>query len=509
MSSGLSFAYGDYNFRPRPFFSIQSRPLKTPDGSGYGITHSVSLEGDLLLTGTTQLSSGILGVSEKIELLKDALDTDGRLLAISCNDSPIISGYPIVEGYAFDRESDNMTRRASYKIDFVMPTIKLGSGNDTFNNGTSFPPFIESATETWDVDFADERMPFDWQLLDGTDEKFGHKMAVTHTVNVVARKTYTGTEVGNIPWQDARDYAIDRLGFDAEFVTLTGVLGLPGTAYFSQQDVFNHFRQVSTDKTAGSIQVVETFIVTPSGSDSLPNNAIENFDINIGQEDGIATVGINGNIEGLASITYTGDGGSQNGFNVGSSKYSAASGYYNIIKDRLFQRAKTAYAAVSGSCFNRSLNATVRSRSVGINPIEGTISYDYTFDTIPSGCITGECILSQNISIDDTLASDVFATQTVLGRAQGPILQDIGTITASTRTVSIELVTLPPTDCSTVDAIYAPVPTGAVDDFIAVISGDLASANSQVFVSAQSQNWNFTIGRYTKTIAFTYNNCSS
>lgn len=508
MSSGLAFSYGNYNFRPRPFFSVSAQPLKTPDGSGYGVINSVSIEGDLLLTGT-QLSSGIVGVSAKIEELKDALNHDGRLLVISCNDNPILSGYPTVEGYGFDRESDNMTRRAGYTVEFQMPTTRLGSGNDPFNNGTLFPPFIETATEQWDVEFADERLPFDWQLADGTDEKFGYKMAVTHTINVQGRKTYTGTEVGNIPWQDARDYAIGRLGFDGEFVTLTGVLGLPGTDYFSQYDVFNHFRQVSTDKSAGSIQVVETFVVTPSGADSLPNNAIEDFEVNVTQEDGKANVSVNGTIQGLAAITYTGDGGSQNGFYVGSSKYSAASGYYNIIQDRLFQRAKTAYASVSGECFNRPLNSVVRTRTIGINPIEGTISYDFQFDTTPAACITGDCILSQNITIDDTFSNDVFASQTVLGRAAGPILQDIGTITAATRTVSVELVTLPPTDCSTVAGIYAPVPTGAVDDFIAVISGDLAGAYSQVFVSSQTQNWNFTVGRYTRTIGFTYTNCST
>jgi len=508
MSAGLAFSYGSYNFRPRPLMSIKSQPLKTPDGTGYGVVHNISLNGSVLLTGT-QITSGILGVSNKIETLKDALDQDGRLLVVSCGDVPVVSGYPTMDGYSFDTVSDNMTRRATYSIEFTMPTTLLGSGNDNFNNGNSFPPFIESATESWDVEFADERTSFDWTLPDGTAEKFGYKLAVTHNVDVKARIAYTGDAVSNVPWKDARDYAIDRLGFDSEVVTLTGILGVPGTAYFSTRDVFNHYRQVSTNKSDGSIKVVETFVVTPEGADSLPNNAMETFDIGLNQSDGLTTVNINGNIEGLATISYTGDGGSQDGYNVSASKFSAASGYYNIIKDRLYDRAKGAYAAVSGACWNRPLSATIRQRAVGINPIEGTISYDYTFDTATTGCITGTCIISQSVTIDDQLDNEVIAEQVILGRAAGPIIQDIGTITARVRTVNVELVTLPPTDCSTVANMYAPVPTGAVDDFIAIISGDLWLSYGQVFVVGQNQTWDLTAGRYTKSKSFKYTNCSS
>jgi len=508
MSDGLAFSYGSYNFRPRPLMSIKSQPLKTPDGTGYGVIHNVSLNGSVLLTGT-QLASGIRGVSNKIETLKDAIDQDGRLLVVSCDDTPVLSGYPTVDGYSFDTLSDNMTNRAGYTIEFTMPTTLLGSGNDNFNNGTQFPPFIESASESWDVEFADERTSFDWTLPDGTVEKFGYKLAVTHNVDVKARITYTGDAVSNTPWKDARDYAIDRLGFDSEVVTMTGILGVPGTAYFSRHDAFNHFRQVSTNKSDGSINVVETFVVTPSGANSLPNNATETFDIGMNQSDGLTTVNVNGTIEGLASVYYTGDGGSQDGYNVSASKFSAASGYYNIIKDRLFDRAKGAYIAVSGACWNRPLSATVRQRTVGINPIEGTISYDYTYDTATTGCIIGTCLISQHISIDDQEEQDIVAEQVVLGRAAGPILQDIGTVTARIRTVNVELVTLPPTDCTTVANMYAPVPTGAVDDFIAIIYGNLVDLYSQVFVVGHNQTWDLTQGRYSKTKSFKYTNCSS
>ena len=78
------FKYGDYDFRPRPLISISSEPLKTPDGSGYGVIHTLTLEGDILLTETDQRESGIGGVFREIETLKRALSKDGCGLYIDC-----------------------------------------------------------------------------------------------------------------------------------------------------------------------------------------------------------------------------------------------------------------------------------------------------------------------------------------------------------------------------------------------------------------------------------------
>ena len=510
MSSNITFSYGNYIFNPRPLFSINTQALKTLDGTGHGRYYNIALQGDLISTGAEELSSGINSVFSKVEDLKDALNHDGRLLIVECGGNYILSGYPTIEDFTIDHASDNYNRRATYTIEFKMPTTIGGENNDQFND-SAHPPYIEDCQESWDIDFADERLPFNWVIDGTTNEKFGYKVAATHTIDVKARITYTGSESHNTPWQDARDYAIGRLGFDNdEIIMLTGILGLPGEGYFTTYDTFNNFRRVSVNETEGSINVVETFIISPSGAYSLPNNAIETFNINTSQTNGIVTVGIQGEIEGLASISYTGDGLAINEFIVTESKFAAASGYFNLIENRIYDRANTAYSSVAGDCsYSRSLNPTVKSKTIGMNVIGGTITYSYEYDTIPSGCITGSCILSQNITIDDQLATDIFASQTILGRASGPILQDIGTVSARIRNINIELATLPPTGCSTTDEIYSPIPTGAIQDFIDVIYEQLTGNYDQVFTSTNNESWNFTIGRYTKSIGFTYNTCSS
>lgn len=489
----ISFKYGDYEFKPAPLFTIDAKPLKTPDGVGYGIDYNINVEGLIVLTGA-EVSEGITGVFDRVEALKSALDHDGKVLAVSCGDEPILSGHPLIDSFNISNDkNDQYAITAAYKINFVMPTTIGGTGADNFNDSTH-PPYIESCDESWDVEFQDERMPVTFN-----GEKFQYQAAVTHKVDVKARIAYTGDEYSTTPWEDAVSYATGKLGFDNDFVSLTGILGLSIDTYF------NHYRQVATNKSEGSISVTETFLAVPTGTvgaSGIPNSASETFDIQVSQDDGLANVTINGEIQGFCDVSYA------TGFQVVTSKYDNATSYYNSVKPRLYDRANSAYQNITGTCFSSNLNAQVRSRTVGLNPIEGTISYSYSYDTQPSGCITGDCIISQNITIDDTLATDVFASQVILGRAAGPILQDIGTITARVRTLNAEIVTLPAESCADLDTIYANAPRSQVDSLIATISGDLTSNYDQVFVSSNTENWNFTQGRYTRSIGFTYNTCS-
>jgi len=211
----------------------------------------------------------------------------------------------------------------------------------------------------------------------------------------------------------------------------------------------------------------------------------------------------------LASVSYP-PPATATGFGLTESKYKAASGYFNVIKPKLFSRASSVYEGLKTAepCYLNPLNSLVRSKQIGVNPIEGTIDYSYEFDTAPVGCITGDCILSQNISIEDSLPTDVFAKQTVLGRALGPILQDIGTVTEGVRNLNIEIAVLPPSSCASISQIYNTIPTGQLQNLIDTVYNDLTGQYEQVFVSSNSQNWNFTVGRYSRTIGFTYAGCS-
>ena len=124
----VTFKYGDYEFKPRPLFSISSEPLKTPDGSGWGVNHTISLEGDILLTGG-YLEAGTTGLFGRIDDLREALSQDGYLLVATCATGvggtgqlpPIISGRPVINSFSFEPQSDNYTKWTKYNVEFTMP----------------------------------------------------------------------------------------------------------------------------------------------------------------------------------------------------------------------------------------------------------------------------------------------------------------------------------------------------------------------------------------------------
>jgi len=75
------FNYGNYRLQPAPLFSDATTILRTPDGSGYGIIHNLSINGTILLTGL-EVASGIAGVVQEIDTFKKAFNRDGRLLNV-------------------------------------------------------------------------------------------------------------------------------------------------------------------------------------------------------------------------------------------------------------------------------------------------------------------------------------------------------------------------------------------------------------------------------------------
>jgi hypothetical protein len=526
----VTFTYGDYLFRPAPLFSINSEPLKTPDGTGYGVIHNVTFNGTLLSTGAVETESGIAGVIQEIESLKEALDRDGKLLKIETPDNtPILSGYPKVTSFNIEPNNDNYTLRADYSIDMELINLRSGSSADLFNGNddpTAFqlPPFIESASESWDVEILDNQYPTAFALSGNKSEVFLHRTAVTHTVNVQARLAYTGLNYSNDIFEDAKKYATGVLlksTLDGDvlrkFVDLSGVLGGPGS-YVETTGVFNHYRTVGLNKTEGTIDVTETFYLVPDSGDAgdyqlPPSNATETFDISTSLEEGIWTIGIQGDIQGYDLVDF----GREFSVDITQSKFQNASGYFTYLwggsQSVLFRRAYSALEMAKNSiteCFAQGvINPIPVSTSFGLNPKAGAINYSVQWDTKPQQIVaTGDsCIISQDIAIDKVKPNDVFATHTILGRAQGPLFQDIGTTTARSETINISVVCPPPTSLASEAEMYKFYPINEIEDFISTYTGFALTSYEQIFVTQNTENFNFSAGTMTRSKGFTYNNC--
>jgi len=554
-----TFTYGEYELKPAPLFNASTTLLKTPDGSGYGVIYNIDFNGTILLTGVEERESGIKGVFTEIEAFQKAFNREGRLLLVrhsgagDTDYTAIFSGYPRIDSYSINqRGGDNFVFAADYDFSLNLTTWRGGFGDDyvdPFNNNTGterefpqYPPYIESMNESWDIEMDQDRVPSVWRHVDEFGNESGAEVqpfyaTVNHTVDVQARLIFTGWDSSNDetvhtdPWDDAkswvsgylysndglatRAYDQKKYGFVTGLLQLNKVYNLSGQGYKNM--IRNHYRSVSSNITEGTIQVKETYLIAPqpSSGDLQSNDAREDWTATMNFSNGLYTFNVNGEIKGLETNNYANLEKPGFQWSIADSRFARAEEYWNLVEPRLRTRAMVAREKINsgeGACaFNvPKIPSTPTQQTVGFNPAAGTISYDYSYELFPKTLDCGDdfCILSQQIRVDDTNANDVFASHVILGRRQGPILQDLGTVTAKQRSVSVEIRVPPPTSIATTGYMYQTFPTGCVNDLVAQLTGNLSPAPDQVFVTQNTESLGITDGTYTKQVAVIYTQCA-
>jgi hypothetical protein len=244
--------------------------------------------------------------------------------------------------------------------------------------------------------------------------------------------------------------------------------------------------------------------------------------------------------------------GSQAG-TITSNKYqNALSGWIYDIKPYLYRRACVAMSTADrtvgyvapysvGSAAQPPnnpvyakhglLNIIPVSTSESHNTRKGTISYSYDFNnkfTMISG------VIAESVNIEDSGPVDVIGEAFVLGRALGPVLQNLGTKTTAKKSVSIEVTVVPPSSLAgffmqnnvcplwTGGTIFTTI-TGILEalkpfgdrasSFIGSSAvtrvGSATNAEGQVFVSQDNQSWDPTNGKYVRSVAWNYQQCTN
>jgi len=496
-----TMTYGDYSFSPVPMVNISKQYLKTEDGTKLGTLFSMGLNGTL--TPVPGNAAGISNTIPLVDTLREALAVEGCPFVIMCNSDVLWSGHPRINDINFAESSNNWVETIPYTItlDFDVE----GSGEDP----SLTPPFIQSASEDWSLEFAQDSSKFSWTLPSTGADSNPYILNITHSISANGVRHYTGCDtVEKEPWEYAKDYVISKLsnGTDSAFneqLAATGVINLDvGT--FGQ---YNHMRVQNTSKAGGSYSVTESWIVMDTGT-GIPGHSIEDFTVSVEQgiTSDMTTVTVEGSIQGVETVDF---GSTSGAYNITETKYAAASEYWGVVQDRVPNRAALIHTdAVAGKTTIRSLNTQAMSSRVGHNPTKGVISYSYTYDDRPSNCITGA--ISEIITVNDQNPTDVFASITVLGRAAGPVLQDINTQTAATRDITIELITAPVESCTAL-ALGHP-PNNVEEDVQALLclfEQRFATAGySQYFKHVDTESWNPKQGTYSRQVGWTYQACT-
>ena len=531
-ANSTHMTYGDYAFSPVPFLVINKEYLTTDDGERVGVQHNITLEGTLTPLGTPQAAGGYVRVDELQDELKEAFSVDGNQLLVECSGdsgaTEIMRCYPSIVSIDFDRSNDNWV--------FTCPfTIQMVAYEEPYDNDPDYAEFlgdtgnyslnsiwIKSYEESWNVEFAEEYSKFKNTLDDGPDA-MPWVLRMTRNLSAVGIRRF---EEGDTPesgvivneaWEEAATYIRSRLIL--ENAKNTGPRADDWKERFSEKWVtnfnmnsdqferFNHVRNISIDETAGSYSVTETWIVINPDASGVNGNALEDFTVTTttSAENPLSTVTVEGTILGLEErhhgIVTEIPPNTDDHFDVYA--YDNAKLFWETVEGRLYNRAVFSATGISPAMNPNPLNT-----SVGHNPSKGTITYSYTFDNRPCNFIEGA--ITENITISEDNPTDVFASLVILGRAKGPILQQLGTVTAATRTAQVEITVAPPTGCdgcADVNAMLAAAPSSGVDAFMCCLETQVESVWDVVYKSADTESWNPKTGLYTRNVSWTMTQC--
>lgn len=469
--------YNSKKLIPAPRVSITKEINRTQGGDLVTPLYRISVNGTLLPDRGSPTSSGtfwtntgyppnetptsnemLKSLLKKQEAIRGLFATEGLVFEIQPWDGTTsASCNPRVTGLEFTSQ-DQMAwfNRCDFTINLeadVMygPLFPEGETVNTY--------FVSDIEENWQMELNEQPANIDGVVT----------YRLSHTVSAVGRKTYSVDGQPTSAWERARDWVQDRIGFDSQIMSSSGALNVPN-GYAG----YNHVRSESVDKTGGRYGINENWLVSN-------DTVLEDFTVDVREsiEEGLTSVSLQGTVTGLESRDAN--------YQITETKWTAASGRFNTIEGQLLTRAQT-YGGVS-------LNPNFKVFAKTKNPTTGIITYSVEYDNRPSNCITGARL--ESIQVTDNYPSDVFASIPVIGRAAGPVLQDINTVTESSRTLAIECVMESTGGCN-----YASMSGGKPN--VTTLINNIKPVADQVFKKEDQETWSPKNGRYSRTITWVY-----
>ncbi len=461
---------------PSPFIQISKSFDTTDDGAIIGTTFNINIKGKLTAEKGSPNSSGhfwcttgyppdetiapnskLASIFTKQQALRTLFSgqNEGKKLDFTPWDgSPAMTCNPRIK--RIDFEEGNWFNTCGYTLQLeadVLVGAFVPSGED---RGDPYVYKVSKASEEWNIESGDE---------------YQRTFRLTHSLSAQGKRFYSASgTLDKRPWQNAKDFVLNNigLGLKVDRMIATGVLNA------GSLKAYNYMRSQHVNEVGGSFQVTETWLCYDCGS-GYP--ALEDFTINVRTADnGITTTNVEGSLIGYEVRDNT-------TFGLISKRYDNATGVWNAVKSNLFGRCQT----TSGL----TLNPIPLSLTETHNINHGTVNYsrEYSDRAIPS--VSGA--ISEVITIQDSNPSDIFASIPVLGRALGPVLQSIGTVSARKRTIQMEIV-LPASRIGF--TAIAPNTNALLLGFVPI--------GSVVFLESDQESWSARNGRYSRNVSFTW-----
>lgn len=377
----------------------------------------------------------------KEKLLKTDIDPNKSVqsFAVIANNQsqPFITGSGYIEALNFTTEDS----KAVNYIKYTMSIVLLDTVTGIYSYSTADPLVAYNVTSAQDT----INIQPNWDQLYTSSLDLITDINATYTPTYTINRTVSAVGIRNGvsgALKEAERWISDR----QKFYTFLNFLPL------SQFALFDYDRNLEVDENNGSMSIRDTFLAKTRDK---TNPWIETCNISSKINDDFSKeISLNGEIQGLHPVNdlmlITGtpnpmfSGGKNSIIPLLSGlvqrencKYHAALSGYNLVTGLMYNRASvfnnTVNDLVPTGDINRGqftisfpgynqkiLNPIPISISEGLDPINGKITYSYTFNDRPISLISGA--ISETLTVNDTNPTPRHSEIPVIGRRLGPLV---------------------------------------------------------------------------------------
>jgi hypothetical protein len=496
--------YGNFSFQANnlsiPTISINTNLATTDAGALLGNTLNISLNGRIIATGdkplndntnysrsqlqTLNIDTSWNTLIQQIKIIESGFSSDYEELKIQCNNNDIWNFHSNninpkssrVNRIEFSNGSDNnWSQVIDYTIDLEVDTTgaigyipKLAREPyyvSTIENNYTITPLTDnnyymsdptSVGANFSNSFSGTYFPY------ATGDRYpGY--TITRRLGATGRATKPNTSnPRSTALQNAKSFVTGLLFYDNSIYTILNNL-----------TIYDRSTVIDASDIDGRYGITDTFTAY-SGRPPQPFSEV--FNIQNSVDNNFArTVTIQGSIQGLKTVDTTNSGLYWDIFNADNTNmkskylfptytsdslaaYRAASGFLDqfMVQKIPYHRCVSSIFPSGGfiNTYRLSLeNSTqplFRNLSGWLNPTpinvnidhkipEGAIDYTFTFDSRPLNLIPGA--FNESLDVKDDFATRQYASQVVFGRM--PLLQDLGTYSLPSRTVTYSATFIP------------------------------------------------------------------
>lgn len=483
--STLSWGSNTITFSNGYTVSIQKDFEKNGDGTPLAEKHTISVRGAVIASGAdpeTRYSNLLLAASNRADLAY----LSRQIGTLTLPGGTTYSNASLVSISSSEPPDDTA---GIHYIDINMSFEAYASSNlSTYH--------IKSSSETVEIRKEEDRHSFSNDDITSNSVFFSY--TITHTISATGYliENEEGYESAK-NWVEARFKAsslgikIEKNSYDDNLYRILD----PETDYdlgTIPEEEFNIIKSVSADPASGTYSITTTFFRSKSKSSAEVN-------VDFSKDDnGDVSVSVNGTVQGLSS------GGASA---TTDNRFSNAEASFSTICGN-FSTGSKVFAVAQNSFNNNNTESVVLddyplSISIGENKLKGSKNFNVTYRAYPNAvkllkdAIPDAIVATLSITDDNAAKGhdvQIFAAIPVIGRTEGPILQDMGTTRERRRSVQLD---------ATVKASQrTPINDAVIDAcFTEVMKYE---PNGTTYRGNSNSSWDFTSGRASVSMEWTY-----